>query len=790
MKKIKWYDILFWTCIAVLFAAALWFTGQDRPLPRLPKPTTYYLVDRVRNNADYAQLAGWGINTAVVNVYTNGTTSEWTSVYNAATSAGISIVLWPNIGSDNNCGWESPFNNPVNGSYIESVKRMLDFWNGKAIGIVTGHEMMWHNCNDKIEDLASVKQQINTYAPGIDIWVYVDNLSDLQGMSGYDPGDIDRIMDVAVTWQHCAGCAESCCTSGSYSALNKIKQDRQILTAAGSQAELVFIQQTFTAGGSYGTKFTLSELQDYSCQFWNTNALDGFGYYTWDEGWYSGNLKKWTELWPAVSYVWQNCMTGTLPPSPTVTASKTPTRTVTPPPTPTPGTPVTPMPGSFLFVSMSDAQGEVTNFTRTAGQVKNLAPNFIIFNGDLENDGVSTAEMDAMLNPLRTNDLYNRFFPVRGNHDDHLTGSASLWEAYLEGNSRVFPAGITDYVSLNASNDTLNYSFVYGNSIFIGLDITDDMIDTLTSAQINFLDARLTYAENIGLTHAFVYSHAPLYCAESTHCNCSAKTDASCTPSSVIPVINKHPIISAFINGHEHLLAWSHMDNTRLAGLTGFFEEFFTSPSGGWTYNNYLYPNRVDYYYSNMGNSQGFGAISVLDNTFTLSFYKVGTTNPVWSQTFTKGTLPVTPTRTPTRTSTVIPTNTPTPTVSIVVSDTPTAKFTDTPQIPTNTRTPTPVIPTNTPTPTGTQTSTPLPVPPAPVTMASFDWAEVVGATSYQLQVATSSGFYSSSRVINTTLTGTLYSTTLSPRTYYWRVRACNANGCGAWSRYQIVIVR
>ena len=111
------------------------------------------------------------------------------------------------------------------------------------------------------------------------------------------------------------------------------------------------------------------------------------------------------------------------------------------------------------------------------------------------------------------------------------------------------------------------------------------------------------------------------------------------------------------------------MDNTRLAGLTGSFEQFITSPAGGTTYNASLFPARMDYTYLDMGSSQGFAVIAVNGYSFTFSIYKVGTTAPVWSNTFTKGVPPTptatvtfTPTATETATSTPTPTNAPAPT--------------------------------------------------------------------------------------------------------------------------------
>ena len=65
-------------------------------------------------------------------------------------------------------------------------------------------------------------------------------------------------------------------------------------------------------------------------------------------------------------------------------------------------------------------------------------------------------------------------------------------------------------------------------------------------------------------------------------------------------IINNHPIVSATFHGHEHVLSWTHMDNTRVSGLTRSYEQFITSPAGGVTYNEYVYPDRVDYVYPDM----------------------------------------------------------------------------------------------------------------------------------------------------------------------------------------------
>jgi hypothetical protein len=285
---------------------------------------------------------------------------------------------------------------------------------------------------------------------------------------------------------------------------------------------------------------------------------------------------------------------------------------------------------------------------------------------------------------------------VRGNHDNELSGSASLWESFFTSAARPLPSGITNYVGFSSDSTYLTYSFDYGNSRFIGLDVPGDA-SLLTNSELTFLDNRLTDAESRGLTHAFIYWHGPDYCVESQHCTCTAKLDGSCTPSNFIAIVNKHPIVSATFHGHEHIMGWVHIDNTRVPNVTHPYEEFITSPAGGTlSYAQYIYHNRIDYYYplGTGANDMAFGTLDVNGSSFTFSLYKVGTTIPVWSKQFTKSA-----TVGPTATPTPPPTPTKTPTAS------PTATSTPTP-------TPTSIsTPTSTPNPTSTSTPTPTPTP-------------------------------------------------------------------------------
>ena len=294
-------------------------------------------------------------------------------------------------------------------------------------------------------------------------------------------------------------------------------------------------------------------------------------------------------------------------------------------------------PNTFSFASMGDGAAEAAYFTTTVNQISTLNPALVIFNGDLEDTGFVTTQMNPMVSALKTANLFNKTFLVRGNADDHVSGSAALWESYFETapNIKVLPPFVTNKAALDSSSDNLIYSFDYGNSIFIGLDVPGD-IDNMTQAEMDFLDSRLTYAESQGLTHAFIFFHGPEYPVTSVHSLCTGRADANCTPPSLITIINNHPIVTATFHGHEQILGWVHMDNSRVAGLTRSYEEFLTSPSGGSTYNEYVYPERVDYVYPDMAGSQGFATISVDGLSFTYNIYKVGTAQPVWSHTFSK----------------------------------------------------------------------------------------------------------------------------------------------------------
>ena len=286
------------------------------------RSTTYYLADRVLKKTDFAVLANWGVNTAIVDFDVNGSASAWRAAFESARAANVNIVIWPSDWNNPrpNCGWEAPYPVSANGD-IAKVKRLLDTASqySNFIGIVNAHESFW-TCDMSFDEMAGLKDKLKAYAlskgRAIKVWNYIDNLYD---KSMLPDNQIERIMDVAVTWQHCAGNVEGTCnTSSKSSALNMILSDRKRIDASKAQVELVFLMQTFTTRG-YSTKFTLDELQKYSCQFLDTSALDGFAFYTWDAGWWP-DLHSWKELQPAIPYIYNNCVNSPSASAPRVTS--------------------------------------------------------------------------------------------------------------------------------------------------------------------------------------------------------------------------------------------------------------------------------------------------------------------------------------------------------------------------------------------------------------------------------------------------------------------------------------
>ncbi len=281
---------------------------------------------------------------------------------------------------------------------------------------------------------------------------------------------------------------------------------------------------------------------------------------------------------------------------------------------------------SFRFVSWGDTKSARDELASLSNQAVLLNPNFTIYAGDLESNGFTLSGMNAWkdaMNGYSDNGMFDKTFPVRGNHD---ASNASGWQSYYDLGSTAQSLGATNYSALY---EDLTYSFDYGNSHFIGVDVLGDA-DRLSYEQVSWIDNDLAAAEARGLTHGFVFFHGPIYCVDG-HCSCTTRTcPLDPVVVSLIEVFNEHPIVSATFHGHEHTYAHVHIDDTRIPEVTHPFEQFVTGSAGAGPSD--CIPGRTDYCMP----SHGFVNVDVSGNSFTVDFYEMGTTSSVKTMTFTK----------------------------------------------------------------------------------------------------------------------------------------------------------
>lgn len=314
---------------------------------------------------------------------------------------------------------------------------------------------------------------------------------------------------------------------------------------------------------------------------------------------------------------------------------------------------------SFRFISWADTKSDRDILSELSDQAVKLNPAFSIYPGDLESSGFTSSGMAkwiAAMNGELTGDsapngMADIVFAVRGNHDDSNTsGWQSFWN-FAQTASRV---GATNFSHMPGQED-LTYSFDYGNAHIVGIDVPGDA-DKITDSQVHWLDQDLAAAESRGLTHAFIFFHGPIYCVDG-HCSYSTRVGSlSSSVENLIEVLNKHPIVSATFHGHEHTYAYTYIDETRIPpdggfeGVTHPFHQFVTGDAGAGPKS--CKENRCDY---NMA-KHGFVTVDVAGPTVTVTFYRMGSTSPVHTISFSKEGAPTPlPTFTPTPTTTPLP---------------------------------------------------------------------------------------------------------------------------------------
>ncbi len=283
---------------------------------------------------------------------------------------------------------------------------------------------------------------------------------------------------------------------------------------------------------------------------------------------------------------------------------------------PAPVPPPPPVDGSsFRFIAFADSHSDPDILAGESRSIisSDLNPAFIIFPGDLCPDTNCFAtdwkyQINGDVTGSTSNGLFDKTFATRGNHD---TASVSGWQSAFNFAGVASRIGATNYVE--QTND-MTYSFDYGNSHFVGIDLPGGDVSTISSSEIAWLDNDLAAAESRGLTHAFLFWHGPIYYVD----------DHPATPSSsLITALNKHPIVSAAFFGHEHVVTYTHIDSSRISAVTHPFEEFISGSAGAPPY--VVDTARIDYCLGKSGSGcpqlYGYVTVDVSSSNFNVSFY-------------------------------------------------------------------------------------------------------------------------------------------------------------------------
>ena len=230
---------------------------------------------------------------------------------------------------------------------------------------------------------------------------------------------------------------------------------------------------------------------------------------------------------------------------------------------------------SFRFIAWADTKSGTSILKSESIIVNSLNPVFTIYPGDLISCTSSTnpscfsngfSTWKTALNGGGTNNLFDRTFATRGNHDANTN---TPWQANFEFATIASKVGASNY---RAQTQDLTYSFDYGNSHFVGIDMTAGGVTSMPSTAMTWLDNDLTAAEGRNLTHAFLFWHGPIYTVDGHCCEVASST--------LVNILNKHPIVSAAFFGHEHVVAYTHIDSSRIPGVTHEFEEFISGDAG------------------------------------------------------------------------------------------------------------------------------------------------------------------------------------------------------------------
>jgi 3',5'-cyclic AMP phosphodiesterase CpdA len=271
---------------------------------------------------------------------------------------------------------------------------------------------------------------------------------------------------------------------------------------------------------------------------------------------------------------------------------------------------------AFRFVLWSDTKTGLGKLSRLSSQVEAMNPVMTIYPGDLCESGATRQCLDdwkESINGRSNNGLSHMTFALRGNHDATNTGT---WQSYFNFMAVAESVGATHF---SDCRENLTYSFDYRNSHFVLIDMPDGEASSMDFSTIDWLDADLTAAESRGLVHAFLAFHGPIYYVDGHPDTVSGR---------LIAVLNSHPIVSATLHGHEHVLAYVHIDATRITNVTHPFEEFVSGGAGAELHA--CASSRSDWCQSTFG----FFLVTVSGASYTVEAYALGGNTPLMSWTF------------------------------------------------------------------------------------------------------------------------------------------------------------
>jgi hypothetical protein len=181
---------------------------------------------------------------------------------------------------------------------------------------------------------------------------------------------------------------------------------------------------------------------------------------------------------------------------------------------------------SFRFVCVGDSNAFYSLFAEVASKMATFAPDWMLFTGDLVNNGFSQEEWEEWFSAAGPFIAHVPTMTVHGNHEDLATGYFALFA--LPGVEEI-------------------YSFDYGNAHFVVLNDSPKPGEELTGRQATFLDQDLTAAQARPVPPKWYFTshHRPMFASDPGE-GSNLEVRAAWQP-----IYEKHHI-DVDLNGHDH----------------------------------------------------------------------------------------------------------------------------------------------------------------------------------------------------------------------------------------------